>query len=71
MYAHTCTHVSEAGRDNEWATEECIHFNAILLVMMTGAGDLMVNTTVPVLKKLINYVEETANNNSRKYSMSA
>lgn len=38
---------------------------------MTGAGDLMVNTTVPVLKKLINYVEETANNNSRKYSVSA
>lgn len=39
--------------------------------MMIGAGDLMVNTTIPVLKKLINHRKETANNNSRKYSQGA
>ena len=68
-YMHTCK--SSRKRQNEWVTGECIHFKEILLVMMMGAGDLTVNTTVPVLKKLINYVNETANNNSRKYSVSA
>lgn len=29
-------------------------------VMMIGARDLMVNTTAPILKNLINHVDETA-----------
>lgn len=32
------------------------------------AGELMVNTAAPILKKLINHMEETVNNSSRKYS---
>lgn len=70
-HTHTCVHISEAGPDkgNKWVTGEYIHFNSTLWsVMMIGAGDLMVKTTIPVLKKLINLREETANNNSRKYS---
>lgn len=31
----------------------------------------MVNTTVPILKKLMNHMEETVNNNSRKNSYGA
>ena len=51
---------------------ECVHFNSALQsVAVIGAGDLMVNTTVPILKKLINHMEETVNNSSRKNSYAA
>lgn len=48
-----------------------MHSSQLWLVTMTGARDLIGNTTVSVLKKLINHVAETANNKSRKYSWRA
>lgn len=59
--------ISEAGRDseNKWATGECIHFN-LTLWLVTVIEAVMVNTTVPILKKLINHMEETVNNNNKK-----
>lgn len=60
---YTCVLISE----NKWVTRECIHFNSTLW-LVTVIEAVMVNTTGPIPKKLINHMEETVNNNNKKYS---